>query len=165
MSGPFYGKYRGIVEDNSDPTHIGRVRASVPDVYGDNQSGWAMPCAPFGSSGAGFFALPAVGAGVWIEFEQGDPDYPIWSGCWWGAASELPSTLQPSPADQVKIITTGGASVTLSDVPGSGGITLETADGAKIAMTSEGIEISNGQAKIKLSGPSVSLNDGALEVM
>jgi uncharacterized protein involved in type VI secretion and phage assembly len=165
MSGPFYGKFRGVVTDNEDPSHIARIRASVPDVYGTNESGWAMPCAPFGASGSGFFALPAKGAGVWIEFEQGDPDYPIWSGCWWGAANELPPTLMPTPAEHVKIVTAGGASVTLSDTPGRGGITLETAEGAKLAMTPDGIEITNGQATIKLSGPSVSVNNGALEVM
>jgi uncharacterized protein involved in type VI secretion and phage assembly len=164
MSGPFFGKYRGIVSDNGDPLHIGRVRATVPDVYGSDQSGWAMPCAPFGSSGAGFFAIPATGAGVWIEFEQGDQDYPIWSGSWWGSVSEMPSSLQPTPSDIVKIVTTGGASLTLSDTPGTGGVTLETSSGSKISITAQGIEITNGQASIKLSGPSVSVNSGALEV-
>jgi uncharacterized protein involved in type VI secretion and phage assembly len=165
MSPPFFGKYRGVVTDNADPLRIARIRATVPDVFGDNDSGWAMPCAPWGSSGAGFFALPATGAGVWIEFEQGDPDYPIWVGCWWGSASEMPAALQPTPADVVALITPGGASLTLSDAPGTGGVTLKTADGAKIALTSSGIEITNGQgATVKLSGPQVSVNDGALEV-
>ena len=86
----FYGKYRGVVTDNQDPRRIGCIRARVPDVYGDLESGWALPAAPFGGNGMGFFAVPAEGAGVWIEFECGDPDYPIWSGCWWGAASEMP---------------------------------------------------------------------------
>ena len=61
---------------------MGRIKARVPDVLGDRESGWAMPCAPFGGSGMGFIALPSVDAGVSIEFEYGDPDYPIWSGCW-----------------------------------------------------------------------------------
>ena len=82
----FFGKYRGVVTDNKDPLMIGRVRARVPDVMGDGESGWAMPCAPFGGAAAGLLRLPTVGAGVWIEFEHGDPDYPIWAGCWWGAA-------------------------------------------------------------------------------
>lgn len=164
MSGPFYGKYRGIVSDNRDPSSIGRIRATVPDVYGDSPSGWAMPCAPFGSSNAGFFAIPATGAGVWIEFEQGNPDYPIWSGSWWGAVNELPTSLMPTPSDVVKVLTTGGASLTLSDTPGTGGVVLETSSGAKVSITAQGIEITNGQASIKLSGPTVSINSGALEV-
>ncbi|HXM58293.1 MAG TPA: phage baseplate assembly protein V, partial [Candidatus Dormibacteraeota bacterium] len=58
----FFGKYRGIVSDNQDPLMIGRVKARVPDVTGDDETGWALPCAPFGGSATGFFAIPAVGA-------------------------------------------------------------------------------------------------------
>ena len=163
---PFWGKYRGIVTDTDDPSRIGRIKARVPDVFGPyNESGWAVPCAPFGGRTTGFFALPPVGAGVWMEFEFGDPQYPIWTGCLWGTSAERPSELMLQPAEQVMIVTAGGMSITLSDVPGKGGITLETATGAKIAMTSSGIELDNGQgATLKLSGPSVSVNNGALDV-
>jgi uncharacterized protein involved in type VI secretion and phage assembly len=167
MTGPtaFHGKYRGVVSDNRDPLTLGRIRATVPDVLGDDESGWALPCAPFGGASAGFFALPPSGAGVWIEFEHGDPDYPVWSGCWWGSATEMPPLLLPSPPDQVMIVTSGGNTVTLSDLPGTGGITLETAAGAKLSITALGIEIDNGKgASVKLTGPTVSLNGGALEV-
>ena len=164
-NGAFYGKYRGVVTDNQDPLMLGRVRAKVPDVMGEQESGWAMPCAPFGGSGTGFFALPPVGAGVWVEFEQGDPDYPIWSGCWWGAASEMPSVLLAPPYKKVMIKTEGGHSIVLDDTPGVGGITLETSSGQKIVINSTGIEIDNGQGgSLKLSGPQVSINNGALEV-
>jgi len=164
----FYGKYRGVVSDNDDPLMIGRIRARVPDVMGDDESGWAMPCAPFGGSGTGFFALPKVGGGVWIEFEHGDPDYPIWSGCWWGSAEEMPPTLLEPPPSYKKVLiqTDGGNSILLDDTPGTGGITLQTAGGQMIKMTSLGIEIDNGMGgSIKLTGPQVSINDGALEVI
>jgi uncharacterized protein involved in type VI secretion and phage assembly len=167
MSAPFYGKYRGIVTDNNDPLMTGRVRARVPDVLGETESGWAMPCAPFGGGQTGFFALPKEGARVWIEFEHGDPDYPIWSGCWWGSAADMPPTLlvPPPPSNKVMIRTGSGHSVLLDDTPGIGGVTLETSGGQKITMTSLGIEITNGQgASIKLTGPQVSINNGALEV-
>lgn len=145
---------------------IGRVRAKVPDVMGDLESGWAMPCAPFGGSATGFFALPAVGAGVWIEFEHGDPDYPIWSGCWWSSAAEVPPILLAPPYKKVMIQTEGGNSIVLDDTPGLGGITLKTSGGQKISLTALGIEIDNGQgASIKLTGPQVSVNGGALEVI
>ena len=85
-----------------------RIRAKVPDVMGDLESGWAMPCVPFGGSGMGFFALPKVGAGVWIEFEHGDPDYPIWTGCWFGSMAELPSDLLAPPYKKVMMVTEGG---------------------------------------------------------
>jgi uncharacterized protein involved in type VI secretion and phage assembly len=164
----FFGKYRGVVTDNNDPLMVGRIRARVPDVTGEADSGWAMPCAPFGGSSTGFFALPSEGAGVWIEFEHGDPDYPIWAGCWWGTVAEMPPTLLvPPPASKkVMIRTEGGHSVLLDDTPGIGGITLETSTGAKIAVTGTGIEITNGLgATIKLTGPQVDVNNGALGVI
>jgi len=168
VSPQFFGKYRGIVSDNLDPLMIGRVRAKVPDVTGDADSGWALPCAPFGGSATGFFAVPTKGAGVWVEFEHGDPDYPIWSGCWWGAASEMPPKLlaPPPPSKKLMIITEGGHSILVDDTPGIGGITLETSDGGKVAITPLGVEITNGMgASIKLEGPKVSINGQALEVI
>ena len=168
MNGPpFWGKYRGVVSDNKDPLMQGRIRARVPDVLGDAESGWALPCAPHGGSKTGFFAVPAVDAKVWIEFEHGDPDYPVFAGCWWGSPAEVPPTLlaPPPPWKKVMIRTEGGHSVLLDDTPGIGGITLETSDGAKIVMNSLGVEISNGKgAAIKLQGPMVQVNNGALEV-
>ncbi len=162
----YYGKYRGIVTDNKDPLMIGRVKARVPDALGEQESGWAMPCAPFGGKGMGFFALPPVGAGVWMEFEHGDPDFPIWSGCWWGNAAEMPPLLLAPPYKKVMIVTQGGHSVTLDDSPGVGGITLETKGGQKIVLTDAGlIQIDNGQgATIEFIGNMVSINKGALEV-
>jgi len=161
----FFGKYRGIVTDNQDPLMIGRIRASVSDVYGSADSGWAMPCAPFGGSGMGFFALPAVGAGVWIEFEHGDPDYPIWSGCWWGSAAEVPPILLAPPYKKVLIQTAAGNQILLDDTPGIGGITLQTSGGQKIAITALGIQIDNGTgATIQMTGPQVNINNGALGV-
>jgi uncharacterized protein involved in type VI secretion and phage assembly len=164
VNGKFYGKYRGSVTRIDDPLRIGRVRARVPDVLGDKESGWAMPCAPFGGRGTGFFALPTVGAGVWIEFEHGDPDYPIWSGCWFGSQAELPPVLLAPPYTKTLIRTQAGHSILLDDT-GKEGITLQTPTGQKIVMNPAGIEISNGQgASIRLSGPQVSINGGALEV-
>jgi len=161
----FYGKYRGIVSDNEDPMMTGRIRARVADVTGDDESGWALPAAPFGGSSMGFFALPEVGSGVWIEFEHGDPDYPIWTGAWWGSAADMPALLLAPPYQKVMLRTKGGHSITLDDTPGIGGITLETADGQKLVLSSTGVELTNGMGgSIKLTGPQVSVNQGALEV-
>ncbi|MEI6340909.1 MAG: phage baseplate assembly protein V [Verrucomicrobiota bacterium] len=162
----FHGKFRGRVTDNQDPLQIGRIRASVPDVLGDAASGWAMPCFPFAGQGLGFFALPDVGAGVWIEFEHGDPDFPIWAGCWYGTAAELPPALLAPPYQKLIVKTKGGNSVTLDDTPGVGGITLETPSGAKLTLSATGVELTNGLgATIQLTGPQVSVNNGALDIL
>jgi len=166
MPGPFYGKYRGTVSDNQDPLMIGRVKARVPDVMGDQESGWAMPCAPFGGSGIGFFAIPSTGAGVWIEFEHGDPEYTISSGCWWGSVAEVPPLLLAPPYKKVMLKTEGGNIITVDDTPGIGGITLETSAGQKIVLSAVGVEINTGMGGvIKMTGPQVSVNNGALEVI
>ena len=165
----YYGKYRGTVLDNVDPMQMARLMVQVPDVSNVLPSTWAMPCVPFAGIQAGFFAVPAIGSGVWIEFEQGDPDYPIWVGSFWGSAEELPAlALAATPAmQQVVIQTTEQNMLMISDVPGpTGGILLKSSTGALISITDTGITISNGQgATIALNGPSVSINEGALEVI
>lgn len=84
-----YGKYQGTVKDNNDPSRLGRLQAFVPAVLDKVPTGWAKPCVPYGGPTSGFFSVPPVGAGVWIEFEAGDVSQPIWTGCYWGTL-ELP---------------------------------------------------------------------------
>jgi len=79
----FFGKYRGKVSNNKDPLGIGRIQAVVEAVAPDMLN-WAMPCTPYAGPQEGFFMMPPVGANVWVEFEGGDPNYPIWSGGFWG---------------------------------------------------------------------------------
>lgn len=97
----FYGKYRGLCLNNQDPTMQGRIMASVPEVLGEVPSGWALPCAPYGGTGSGFYAIPPVGAGVWVEFEAGDPSRPIWVGTWW-AAGEAPLDEKQTPPNPLR---------------------------------------------------------------
>lgn len=155
----YFGKYRGTVFNTLDPERIARLQALVPDVLGTAPSTWAMPSVPFAGQGTGLVALPPVGAGVWIEFEQGDPDYPIWSGCWWGSVAEMPSiALAGQPAvGQITLVTPGQHALVISDMPGpAGGVTLRTATGAQISVTTAGISIDNGQgAAIVLTGNTV----------
>jgi uncharacterized protein involved in type VI secretion and phage assembly len=157
----FYGKFRGVVSDNRDPLMLGRVRAKVQDVYGDEESGWALPALPYAGKNVGLFLIPPTDASVWIEFEHGDPDYPIWTGCFW-AQGEVPAS--PAVAE-MKVLKTDVGTVTFNDLSGVGGITIETTAGMKIVMDSTGIEITNGQGgSVKLTGTQVSVNSGALEV-
>ena len=163
----YLGKYRGTVVNNTDPMRMGRLQAQVPDVLGDTPSSWAMPCLPVAGPQMGQYVVPPVGAGVWIEFEQGDQNYPIWTGCWYGSASEVPPLALGGRPDAPNILlqTTGQHTVLLSDVPGGAGITLRTATGATLVINDAGILISNGQgASISLNGGTVNVNQGALTV-
>ena len=161
-SGRFLGKYRGVVTDNADPEKLGRVRARVPDVTGSDQTGWALPCAPFTGAGVGFYALPENNACVWIEFEHGDPDYPIWTGGFWGRRDDVPNEAQQQPTRRVELRTTAGHRVVLDE---RDGITLEASGGQKIVVGANGIEIRDGKGGVvKIDGGRVNVNDGALEV-
>ncbi|MGW7529154.1 phage baseplate assembly protein V [Streptomyces sp. NPDC054783] len=162
----YLGKYRGTVVSNADPMRVGRLQVQVPDVLGDVPSTWAMPCFPLAGPGMGQFHLPPVGSGVWVEFEQGDPSYPIWTGCWYGAAHEVPEdAVTATNNPNVVLQTPGLRQIVLSDEPGGKGITLKHPSGASIVIDDTGVHISNGQgAVISLVGPTVTINNDALSV-
>jgi uncharacterized protein involved in type VI secretion and phage assembly len=163
----FYGKYRGTVVNNLDPLQTGRLQVQVPDVLGATPSSWATPCLPLAGVQMGVYVVPPVGAGVWVEFEQGDVDYPIWVGCWWGSVAEVPPLALAAPPGMTNIClqTTGQNTVLLSDVPGGPGITLKTRTGAMLVINDAGILISNGKgATIAMTGPTVTVNAGALVI-
>jgi len=158
----YLGKYRGTVSQNVDPEQRGRLQVVVPDVTGTEDSSWALPCVPYAGKGVGLFLIPPTKASVWVEFEYGDRDKPIWSGCFWPDQADVPAS--PGVAE-TKILKTEQATITLSDQQGSSGITIETKNGMKIVMSSQAIEITNGKgAAVKLSDNKVSINDTALEV-
>ena len=164
----YYGKYRGTVVQNVDPEQRGRILALVPDVSGLLPSSWALPCVPFAGKQSGVYVVPQIGAGVWIEFEQGDPDYPIWVGGFWGVAAEVPMlALAGNPVSPSVVLQSGlQNTISISDLPGpTGGILLQSVTGALISINEIGITLSNGQgATVVLAGPTVTINSGALVV-
>ncbi|QHN04119.1 baseplate assembly protein [Granulicella sp. WH15] len=165
----FFGKYRGTVINNVDPMQMCRIQAMVPDVSNYIPTSFAMPCLPLAGMQMGHFVLPQIGAGVWIEFEQGDPDYPIWTGCFWGSAAEVPAlALAGNPASPNIVLQSSlQNAVIVSDLPGpTGGIMLKSTTGASIIVNDTGIYIQNGKgASIVMVGPSVTVNQGALTVI
>lgn len=172
VRGHFFGKYRGTVSDNADPTDRGRIKVKVPAVLGAVEA-WAMPCVPYAGQGVGFYSLPASGTGIWVEFEAGDPSYPIWTGCFW-ADGELPDpggaavkiwktdkvTLRiDDSADELKMETTSESKVTLaSDIKSESG-------GATHTVGSAGVVSELGAGKVEVASASVKVNSGAMEVM
>lgn len=169
MTETYYGKYRGTVVNNVDPLLTGRIQAMVPDVSGVTLSSWAMPCFPVAGAQTGNLGVPPVGAGVWVEFERGDPDYPIWTGCYHGSVAEVPALHQLTPpgVSGMTMQTVLQNGLTVTDLPGpTGGVVLKSATGASIVVNDTGIYIQNGRgAAITLIGPTVTVNNGALTVI
>jgi uncharacterized protein involved in type VI secretion and phage assembly len=157
----YFGKYRGAVANNIDPMRLGRLQVKVPEVLGDNTMNWAMPSVPYAGNQVGMFFIPPIGANIWVEFEAGNKDYPIWSGCFWGTG-EVPG---PTAVPQTKMIKTDTVTITLDDlIPNT--VKIETTQGMKIVIEASGITIDNGMgARIELTGPQVSVNNGALEII
>lgn len=168
-TGPrFFGLYSGTVLINIDPLGLGRLVVRVPAVLGAVPSTWARPCLPAAGRQSGTYVVPEPNAGVWVAFEGGDPEQPVWMGCWWGSRAEVPALAQAAPPVLPPIVlqTSGQTTLMLSDVPGpTGGVLLKTAAGAVISISDAGIVISNGQgASISLIGPTVAINGTALVV-
>jgi len=179
----YYGVYRGTVVNNIDPLNIGRILATIPDVGGLTPSTWAMPMVPLAGKLMGTFMVPQIGAGVWLQFEAGDPDRPVWTGGWWGSAVEVPlaATAPPAipPGQNIVFQTSLQHTLIISDAapipmeapapapapPGTGGIVLRSPTGAMIVVNDTGIYINNGKgATVELVGPSVMINKIALVV-
>lgn len=162
----YYGKYRGIVENPADLQGIGRIQVSVPSVLGDGKMAWAMPCLPGAGPGVGFYAIPPKGAKVWVEFEAGNPDYPIWSGGFW----DLGDT--PAPPTPIGFMTKAwfgdNFSIEIFDIPGAPtlAVTLDTAMGpAKIEAGVDGMTLTHGASTVKLAIDGVSINGTNLKVL
>ena len=164
-----YGKYRGTVVNNIDPLQTARIQVIVPDAAGFIPGTWAMPCLPMAGINSGVFTVPMIGSGVWIEFERGDTDYPVWTGGYWGSAAETPvlSHAVPPGISGITIQTALKNGLVISDLPGpTGGILIQTTTGAMISVSDVGIIISNGKgAIINMTGPTVDINLGALTVV
>jgi hypothetical protein len=160
----FYGKYRGLVTINVDPLNLARLKALVPEVLGETPSSWALPCAPYAGTGAGFFAVPPVGAGVWIEFEAGDVSRPIWTGAWWGTA-EVPMDEKsvPAQAPTTKIFRTEfGLLMAFDDVAQT--ITIADAVGLNLVTVKvlEGTVLVKSAVRVVLEAPLIQHGQGAV---
>lgn len=165
----YYGKYRGIVVDNNDPENLGRLKVKVPSVLGnDVVTGWAMPCLPYGGApDQGFFFIPEVEAGVWIEFEAGDLEYPIWVGTFWskpGGAAETPKPADTQSPPTRKIIRTSkGSCIEIEDKDSEEVFIIKYADGSKnntVTMDKDGIVVVDAnENKIIMNQDGMTLED------
>ncbi|SMC19701.1 hypothetical protein SAMN02745857_00772 [Andreprevotia lacus DSM 23236] len=170
----YFGKYRGKVIDNNDSTQRGRLQVAVPAVL-ESLNLWAMPCVPYAGPSVGFYSLPPVGAGVWVEFEGGDPSFPVWVGCFWGDG-DLP---EEATSPDVHLLRTTQGLISIDD--GSGDMLLQNQNQASVTLAQD-VTTVGGQAKqtvgsagvvsesgaggkVEVAGPGVKVNSGAFEVM
>jgi hypothetical protein len=172
-TGRYLGKYRGTVINNIDPEQRGRLQLLVPDVTTLLPSTWAEACAPLaGPTGPpmGVYLVPPIGAGVWVEFEHGDPDYPIWVGCRWGLAADIPTLARAGlPVSPSIVLQTAGQNViVISDVPGPAGGIMIRSGPSTLLVNQMGISLI--APKVEITAATISLtgitdvNQGALKV-
>jgi hypothetical protein len=165
----YLGKYRGVVLQNVDPQGIGRIQVQVIGVF-TLASSWAMPSFPVAGAQTGAVAVPPLGAGVWVEFERGDPDRPIWTGCYYSTRAEVPPQVQlvPAPVPAMTLQTPLQNSIQVSDAPptpATGGVVLRSGTGVSVVVNDSGIYLSDGRGgSITITAGVVTVNAGALVV-
>jgi uncharacterized protein involved in type VI secretion and phage assembly len=152
----FFGKYRGTVADNNDPLTRGRLSVQIPQVLGD-AAVWALPCVPYAGKDVGFFAMPPVGTMVWIEFEAGDPSYPIWVGMSWALGDITPADGTPD----IKFWKTDKFTIRIDDAAGE--IVISNQGGSQIKLAASEIDVKSSEVKVDASG-GFSVNDTSLQV-
>lgn len=153
-----YGKYRGTVSDNQDPRKQGRVKVRVPEILGEVDSGWALPCAPYAGDKTGAYAVPPVGSGVWVEFEAGDVSRPIWVGCWWGS-DKLPTDEGGAAATPAVKIVRSEQGLLLALHDDSETIALSDTNGGNILKieVQSGVATVKAQTKVVIEAPQIEL--------
>ncbi len=170
----FYGKHRGFVVENDDPEQLGRLRLKIPSVLGNEVvTGWAMPCLPYGGSdNLGLLFIPEIDAGVWVEFEEGDLEFPIWVGAFWskpGGESELPKpnndtgaeegSVQSPPTRKI-IKTLSGHSIQFEDDGSALRILITDGENENhILFGDAGITIANKNNSIEMSDDGIVVED------
>jgi Type VI secretion system/phage-baseplate injector OB domain len=160
----FFGKYRGKVVNNRDPLHLGRLQVEVPAILGDRRDSWALPATPYAGKDVGFFMIPPIGTNIWVEFEAGDADYPIWAGCFWGS-DQLPQNARVEEPDKVQVFRVQGITLTWSNLGDNKGVTLEVESPVverklKMVFNANGIELNNkDETTVKIKADEIELKN------
>jgi uncharacterized protein involved in type VI secretion and phage assembly len=157
----FYGKYRGLVVDNADPLGLARLKVQVPAMPGASLESWALPCVPYAGTGGdarvvGLHLIPPLGANVWVEFEGGNLNHPIWAGCFWGDGQPLaPNTLSPDGPSSAKVLQTQASTFILEDRESDPFIKLEIDSPAceqavSIILDNDGVSLTCGNGSVSI---------------
>ena len=136
----FFGLWRGIVKDNTDPERLRRVRIqAMPMMEGitDKDSfPWAV------SKDPRTIDIPEINSVVWVEFESGDIMKPVYSGyvCDQYGLTIPPEAQSGYPFTKVFKLKTSTATV-LIKIDKQGNITVST-KGKQITLDCEKIYLS-----------------------
>ena len=151
---------------------MGRIKVKLESIYGTENAGPVYPCTPYAGKGVGFMFVPPKGAHVWIEFEDGDPSKPIYSGCFWNTKDEVPKDDDNDYSyPNSKIIKTQFATLIL-DAKGKGTDekqkivikTNSTQPKSRVTISEKEIVLELQGSTIKITSSSVAVNESALEV-
>lgn len=148
----YFGKYRGFVADNEDPEQRGRLKLKVPTVLGEEVTGWALPCLPFGGlANQGLFLVPEPDSQIWVEFEEGNLDQPIWTGTFWQQSGDPPEEAAKTPPTTRVLRTPSGHVLQFDDAEGEEQIRLHHSSEAELLIDPEGSIVLTDKAGSKLT--------------
>ncbi|MDI2131687.1 phage baseplate assembly protein V [Yinghuangia seranimata] len=157
----FHGRYPAVVVDNEDPKKLCRLRVKVPEVLGEQTTGWCLASSPYAGPGVGLAVVPPKDALVFVEWPAGDVGrVPVWSGAAWAQGDGVPG----AGPKAVVLVTPAGNRVELLDESGGEAVKVTAASGASVTLDASGAVIAFGSQKIAMTGSGISFNDGALEV-
>lgn len=157
MADEYFAKYTGVVKDNRDADKNGILQVSVPTVFPPEELVPARAALPFG-----YFFVPENETRVWVEFEGGDPEFPLWTGVqhtpstWAAEAAKDPPTVRA-------VKTVSGHLLIFDDTEGSESIVITDGKNAhKLQFDRDGVKLTDGKNShvIVLDSSGIKITDG-----
>jgi len=173
----YYGKFAGLVADNGPPSmgaHRGEVVVKIPGLLEETADGGASQPIQVRAAPAflpGFFYVPENGDKVWVEFVNGDINFPIWTGVWYPQNGAPQTSGDTAPSQDQKIIRTkSGLVIMLDDSSGGEKIVVKhgksnatiTLDATGVTINSDnGVVLACGQTSLTVAHDQIKLSAGA----
>ena len=159
MNKEYFGVYKGVVCNIKDPEKRGRIKVTCPEVLGATvESAWCDPCVPVAYDGGGDFCIPHIDETVWLMFQGGDSNKPVYFGGWW-QKDKTPFSTGYSNVDKTRIISYGDCTITMS----SGSININIGSGNGDLIIQDKKVIINGDLEVQgnISMNNISNNAGS----
>ncbi|MGA7413986.1 MAG: phage baseplate assembly protein V [Bryobacteraceae bacterium] len=166
-----FGVVVGIVTNNKDPDHMGRVKVKFPWLSDSDESWWARIATPMAGVGRGIYFLPEVNDEVLVAFEHGDIQFPYIVGALWNG-QDAPPAENRDGKNNLRVVhsrsghlirlddTDGDEKIEIIDKTGGNSITIKASDNSisisctgRMKLQANGIEISS-QSDVKIQAAS-----------